>query len=200
MVNSRYGKDLAEVLGPSCCCDKAGKGREKHDPVTINRRANEQDLARYEANKEREAEALQICRQKVEARRLDMKLVSAHYLEDDSKLLFFFTAESRVDFRELVKDLVSVFKTRIELRQIGVRDESEGARRDCGLRAGAVLQRHYRQAQPRIDQDGQRTEPELELDEDLRTLRQTPLLSLLRVRFLSRGEAFFSARGSPASV
>ena len=121
LVSSRYGKDLAEVLGPSCNCRGS---KEKSEDITVHRRANEKDLARFDANKEREAEALRICREKIESRKLEMKLVSAHFLEDDSKLLFFFTAESRVDFRELVKDLVAVFKTRIELRQIGVRDES----------------------------------------------------------------------------
>ena len=123
MVNSRYGKDLGVILGPSnCCCGNHGK--DKHDQVSILRLANEGDTARYEENLPREEEALRICREKIDARRLEMKLVSAHYLDEESKLLFFFTAESRVDFRELVKDLVSVFKTRIELRQIGVRDES----------------------------------------------------------------------------
>ncbi len=121
VVNSRYGKDLAEVLGPSCCHEANSKNS---DEVGVIKKADEQDLARYEANIEREREALSICREKVEARQLDMKLVSAHYLEDESKLLFFFSAEARVDFRELVKDLVAIFKTRIELRQIGVRDES----------------------------------------------------------------------------
>ena len=72
----------------------------------------------------REERAFALCREKIEARGLEMKLVSAHYLLDEQKILFFFTAENRVDFRELVKDLVSVFKMRIELRQIGVRDEA----------------------------------------------------------------------------
>ncbi len=121
IVNSRYGKDLAVVLGPSCC---GSNSKDKHEVVPIVRKASEKDLERFEANKEREKEALAVCREKVRARRLEMKLVSAHFLEDESKLLFFFTAEARVDFRELVKDLVAVFKTRIELRQIGVRDES----------------------------------------------------------------------------
>jgi cell fate regulator YaaT (PSP1 superfamily) len=71
-----------------------------------------------------EEEALTMCREKVEQHKLDMKLVSAHYIFGDPKILFFFTADNRVDFRELVKDLVTIFKIRIELRQIGVRDES----------------------------------------------------------------------------
>jgi cell fate regulator YaaT (PSP1 superfamily) len=109
--------------------------RQSRDEVcTIIRAADEKDLEKYEKNRIRELEALQICREKVKSRRLDMKMVSAHYLLGESKVLFFFTADSRVDFRELVKDLVSVFKMRIELRQIGVRDESRvlGGLAVCG--------------------------------------------------------------------
>lgn len=118
LLHTKYGKDLGTVLGPVCC---RGKGEELQ---TVVRRATPEDLELYEANKAREEEALRICREKVQHHKLDMKLVSAHYLPEESKILFFFTAEQRVDFRELVKDLVSVFRMRIELRQIGVRDES----------------------------------------------------------------------------
>ncbi len=130
LVNSRYGKDLAVVLGPvRCVCQS-----EKENPEPIIRIANEKDLSRYEHNLEREKEALRICKLKIIEHNLDMKLISAHYLLEESKILFFFTAESRVDFRELVKNLVSVFKIRIELRQIGVRDESRvlGGLAVCG--------------------------------------------------------------------
>ena len=120
VLPTRYGKDLGVVLGPVRYCE-----RDDGDSVqNIVRKATEEDLETYRKNEEREKEALEICREKVEARGLDMKLVSAHYLNEESKVLFFFTAENRVDFRELVKDLVAVFKMRIELRQIGVRDES----------------------------------------------------------------------------
>jgi len=78
----------------------------------------------YETNHEREAHALEVCRRKIETRNLPMKLLSVHILPEETKILFFFSAEGRVDFRELVKDLVSVFHMRIELRQVGVRDES----------------------------------------------------------------------------
>jgi cell fate regulator YaaT (PSP1 superfamily) len=84
--------------------------------------------------KEREKSAMDICRDKIAVHALAMKLVSAHYLLDEPKIIFFFSADNRVDFRELVKDLVSVFKTRIELRQIGIRDEAriEGGLGHCG--------------------------------------------------------------------
>jgi cell fate regulator YaaT (PSP1 superfamily) len=119
IVPSRYGKDLARVLGPLHCKECAD------DSVpAVDRKANNGELANYEKNQRKEAEAFDICKEKIAEHKLEMKLVSAHYLLDEAKVLFFFTAESRVDFRALVKDLVSVFKMRIELRQIGVRDES----------------------------------------------------------------------------
>ncbi len=91
----------------------------------IIRPANESDLARHEDNRRLEERAAEICRQKIASHKLSMDLVSVEYTFDNSKLLFYFTAENRVDFRELVKDLASVFKTRIELRQIGIRDEAK---------------------------------------------------------------------------
>ena len=89
------------------------------------RAATDDDEQRYEANLEKETEAYNLCLSKIEEHRLDMKLVDVEYTFDNSKLLFYFTAEGRVDFRELVKDLASVFRTRIELRQIGIRDEAK---------------------------------------------------------------------------
>ncbi len=91
----------------------------------VVRAATADDTARYEANKQLEADAMEICKKKIEAHGLDMKLIDAEYTFDNSKLLFYFSAEVRVDFRELVKDLASVFRTRIELRQIGIRDEAK---------------------------------------------------------------------------
>jgi len=76
-------------------------------------------------NKEKEKEAFRVCLEKIEKHQLEMKLVDAEYTFDNNKLLFYFTADGRIDFRELVKDLASVFRTRIELRQIGVRDETK---------------------------------------------------------------------------
>ncbi len=92
---------------------------------TVIRTADENDLKTLEENKEKEKAAFDICVKKIENHGLKMKLVDVEYTFDRSKILFYFTADGRVDFRELVKDLASVFKTRIELRQIGVRDESK---------------------------------------------------------------------------
>jgi cell fate regulator YaaT (PSP1 superfamily) len=91
---------------------------------TVLRRATKEDRERYEFNREKEAEALKICAEKVAHHKLEMHLIEAQYTFDNSKLLFYFTSEGRVDFRELVRDLAGVFRTRIELRQIGIRDES----------------------------------------------------------------------------
>lgn len=89
------------------------------------RKATKEDLKRLKENAKKEKEALKICEQKVAEHNLGMKLVECEYTFDNSKILFYFTADGRVDFRSLVKDLAGVFRTRIELRQIGVRDESK---------------------------------------------------------------------------
>ena len=91
----------------------------------VIRIATEQDEKQAEKNRQKEKEAFKICLEKIAKHKLDMKLVEAEYTFDNNKLLFYFTADGRIDFRELVKDLASVFKTRIELRQIGVRDEAK---------------------------------------------------------------------------
>lgn len=87
--------------------------------------ATKADLKKLEENRRKEKEAFRICEQKIRNHKLEMKLVEVEYTFDNNKILFYFTADGRVDFRELVKDLASVFRTRIELRQIGVRDESK---------------------------------------------------------------------------
>lgn len=92
---------------------------------SVIRIATDDDEKVIEKNKEKEAEAYVICKEKIAKHGLDMKLVAAEYTFDNNKLLFYFTADGRIDFRELVKDLASVFRTRIELRQIGVRDETK---------------------------------------------------------------------------
>ena len=91
----------------------------------VLRLATPEDIRTVEENKEREKSAFEICQKKIQEHGLKMKLVDVEYTFDRNKILFYFTADGRVDFRELVKDLASVFKTRIELRQIGVRDESK---------------------------------------------------------------------------
>ena len=91
----------------------------------IIRIATEDDTRRYEDNKKKSKRAFDICLEKIAKHKLDMKLIEAEYTFDNNKVLFYFTADRRIDFRELVKDLASVFKTRIELRQIGVRDETK---------------------------------------------------------------------------
>ncbi len=116
-------------------------GPRKKDPSNIKqplkkviRKADSVDLERQKFNEEREAEAFNICRKKIERYGLPMKLVRVEYLFDSSKAIFYFTSENRIDFRELVKDLAAEFHTRIEMRQIGVRDEAKivGGIGPCG--------------------------------------------------------------------
>ncbi len=91
----------------------------------VLRIANQRDVEQEAANKEKEKEAYKVCLEKIQKHGLEMKLIDAEYTFDNNKVLFYFTADGRIDFRELVKDLAAVFKTRIELRQIGVRDETK---------------------------------------------------------------------------
>ena len=123
----------------SCCtsCRLVGEPdlmKVDGDITWIDHLATPSDMARYTENTEKEEYALRICREKIRKRGLNMKLVTTHFLLGEPKVIFFFTAEERVDFRDLVKDLVSVFRMRIELRQIGVRDESRliGGLSVCG--------------------------------------------------------------------
>lgn len=127
VVTTRYGTELGRVQG-----SVHGEGFQNLPEVL--RKATPQDLECFEANRTREAKAFQVCRDKIAEYALAMKLISAHYLLEEAKILFYFTAESRVDFRELVRDLVGILKKRIELRQIGVRDESRvvGGMGICG--------------------------------------------------------------------
>ena len=101
----------------------------------VIRRATEADNKKHEDNKKKCKEAFDICLEKIAKHKLDMKLIDVEYTFDNNKVLFYFTADGRIDFRELVKDLAAVFKTRIELRQIGVRDETKimGGIGICGL-------------------------------------------------------------------
>ncbi|AGK99707.1 PSP1 domain-containing protein [Desulfoscipio gibsoniae] len=91
----------------------------------VLRRANDDDLDQLQANREKETRAMEICQEKIEVHGLPMKLVDVEQTFDGNKIIFYFTADGRIDFRELVKDLAAVFRTRIELRQIGVRDEAK---------------------------------------------------------------------------
>ena len=122
VVETARGVELGTVaVGPKEVPDE-----EVVQPLkSVQRLATEEDLKKIEKNKEKEKEAFKICQEKIKKHNLEMKLVDAEYTFDNNKLLFYFTADGRIDFRELVKDLASVFRTRIELRQIGVRDETK---------------------------------------------------------------------------
>ena len=113
-------------FGKVCQANKRVSSEDIVPPLRpVLRIATEKDIKANEENKKKEIEALKICQQKVSSHKLEMKLIEAEYTFDGAKLTFYFTADGRIDFRELVKDLASTFKTRIELRQIGIRDEAK---------------------------------------------------------------------------
>ena len=122
---------IVETVRGVECGEVALENREISDEEIVKplkkliRKADEKDLRTLEENKKKEKNAFGICQKKIADHKLDMKLVDVEYTFDGGKVLFHFTADGRVDFRELVKDLAGVFRTRIELRQIGVRDESK---------------------------------------------------------------------------
>jgi cell fate regulator YaaT (PSP1 superfamily) len=101
---------------------------------SVLRIATEDDVKKYNSNKEKEKKAFDICIEKIQQHQLNMKLIDVEYTFDNNKIIFYFIADGRIDFRELVKDLASIFRTRIELRQIGVRDEAKmiGGLGPCG--------------------------------------------------------------------
>ncbi|MDD3269830.1 MAG: stage 0 sporulation family protein [Syntrophomonadaceae bacterium] len=100
----------------------------------VIRKATPEDISAYENNQQKGKEAMEVCKKKIKEHNLPMRLIDVEYTFDLGKIIFYFTAEGRVDFRELVKDLAAIFKTRIELRQIGVRDEAKmvGGIASCG--------------------------------------------------------------------
>lgn len=120
IVETALGEELGEVVAKK----KLFKNSDLSTPLKkVIRIATHKDIKHYEENKKKEKEALKICESKIKKLKLDMNLTEVEYSFDNSKLLFYFTADGRIDFRELVKELAAIFKTRIELRQIGVRDE-----------------------------------------------------------------------------
>lgn len=126
VVEAERGFDLGKA---SCVGSLVKLKRGKGETRSIMRKAQDNDLETLKKNQEKEKNAFKVCREKIKHFKLDMKLVDVEMQFDGSKITFYFTAAQRVDFRELVKDLASVYRTRIELRQIGVRDE---AKRICG--------------------------------------------------------------------
>jgi len=122
IVETARGLECGDVVIPNRMVDE----NDIISPLKpVVRIATEKDLQQVEENHAKEKDALKTCEEKIASHGLEMNLVDVEYTFDGSKILFYFTADGRVDFRELVKDLASVFRTRIELRQIGVRDESK---------------------------------------------------------------------------
>ena len=122
IVETARGLECGEVAVPN---KEIGENELNHPLKPLVRIATEADLRRVDENRAKEVQARKICEEKIAKHKLGMKLVNVEYTFDNSKIIFYFTANGRVDFRALVKDLASVFRTRIELRQIGVRDEAK---------------------------------------------------------------------------
>ena len=136
IVETAMGVEYGEVA----IANRAIPDEKLEKPLKkIIRVATYKDKKQNEENKKKEQEALKICQKKIEEHKLDMTLTDVEYKFDRSKLLFFFTAEGRIDFRDLVKDLAAIFKTRIELRQIGVRDEVKKLGRKWNVRKRVML-------------------------------------------------------------
>lgn len=131
IVETAMGDELAKVVVPKRDIDESKLNTPLKKVIRI---ATEEDIKSQEKFKAKEPEALEICKEKIKKYGLDMNLIDVDYKFDGSKILFYFTADGRIDFRDLVKDLASIFKTRIELRQIGVRDEVKriGGNGVCG--------------------------------------------------------------------
>lgn len=131
IVETARGIEFGQcVIGP-----KEIKEEEIISPLkSVLRKADEADIKKHEENIGKEKEAFDVCTEKIEQHKLVMKLIDVEYTFDNNKVIFYFTADGRVDFRDLVKDLATVFRTRIELRQIGVRDEAKmiGGLGPCG--------------------------------------------------------------------
>jgi cell fate regulator YaaT (PSP1 superfamily) len=127
IVEAEKGEDLGRVSQLSMMLQACGAQAGESDASTkkILRKASDRDLIRIQENKISETKAFELCRQKITVHALAMKLVDCEYQFDGNKITFFFTADKRIDFRELVKDLAGEYRTRIELRQIGVRDEAK---------------------------------------------------------------------------
>ncbi len=131
IVEHDRGLDYGQIVSPK----DASPGDKSKEPLKkVVRVAKESDLKQIEENRAKSKEAFNNCLRKIEEHKLDMKLVRAEYSFDRTKIVFYFTASGRVDFRELVKDLAKIFRARIELRQIGVRDEARlfGGYGSCG--------------------------------------------------------------------
>lgn len=131
IVETAMGEEYAEVVIPN---REIAEEKLENPLKPIIRVATYKDKKHHEENKQKEKEAFKICEEQIKKHKLDMNLTDVEYKFDNSKLLFYFTAEGRIDFRDLVKDLAAIFKTRIELRQIGVRDEVKriGGNGICG--------------------------------------------------------------------
>lgn len=173
LVAAEQGSALGRVVsGPA----ELPEGRSDEDLPQILRQASPEDICQGEENDRLAAEATAFCRRCIRERRMDMKLVDVEVFFDRSKLIFYFTAPARIDFRDLVKDLVREYRARIELRQIGVRHETQMVGGRGQLRHGLLLPPLPAQVRPCDYPYGQGTKPFSEPRKNFRDLRSPALL------------------------
>ncbi len=122
VIESPYGEELGEVLRENSLVKKAWEGVKLEK---VLRKASEKDLQFFQDKLKREKEAFQFCRKRIEERGMPMKLLKVKFFTNERKVMFFFSAEGRIDFRDLVKDLAKKYRMRIEMRQVGIRDEAK---------------------------------------------------------------------------
>lgn len=191
--------DIAFEVGDGAIVETA-RGLEYGDVVTANkevpqseivgtlkpvvRKANAKDKEKHLKNEKRKAECMVKAREKIEERKLDMKLKDVEFTFDGSKIIFYFSSESRVDFRELVKDLASIFHARIELRQIGIRDENQNVGRTRSVRQSVLLQSVSQGFRARVDKNGENSGAFAQSRKNQRSLRQAHVLSQIRKQSL----------------
>jgi cell fate regulator YaaT (PSP1 superfamily) len=123
LIESEYGGDMAVVIDD--VSDVCRHAKSEQDAPRVVRKATEEDLRKYNWLRDKEKKAYQFCQQRIKAHRLPMKLSAVRYFFNEKKGVFYYTADGRIDFRQLVKDLAKELKMRIEMRQVGVRDEAK---------------------------------------------------------------------------
>ena len=180
IVETARGVECGEVVRSA---HEIASGSFPREIKPVIRLADGVDVRRMRQNRADEKATFELCEKRIAAHKLQMKLVDAEYTLDRSKLVFYFTADNRVDFRELVKDLAGQFHTRIELRQIGVRDESKmlGGLGVCGQ---PLLQPVFEKLPAGFHQDGKGTGVESEPGQDQRCMRPFDVLPGLRAEEL----------------
>ena len=180
VVQADRGEDMGQIISLT----RAEPGEIEADMKEVLRHATDKDIEHLNEMRAKESEALKVCQQKVAEHKLPMKLVDVEYQFDGNKITFYFTSEGRIDFRELVKDLAGVFRTRIDLQADRRARRGAAVRRDGDVRAAPLLRDVPQGLRAGDPQDGEGPEPSAHAVQDLRGVRAAHVLSRLRARVL----------------